>query len=110
MPKGPQGQKRPPDVIGNAVHIMRIATGEEEDPKNVEAVERGRKGGNARASKRLRTPSGDTCFNSVALGILSRPFRSRLSTHRRENRPALGQSPNSHEIFLNDGESVTRIR
>ena len=29
MPKGPQGRKRPADVIGNAVHVMRIATGEE---------------------------------------------------------------------------------
>ena len=28
LPKGPQGQKRPADVIGNAVHVMRIATGE----------------------------------------------------------------------------------
>jgi len=33
MPKGPQGQKRPADVIGNAVHIARIATGEQEDTK-----------------------------------------------------------------------------
>ena len=31
MPKGPQGQKRPADVIGNAVRVMRIATGEETD-------------------------------------------------------------------------------
>ena len=31
MPKGPRGEKRPADVIGNAVHIMRIATGEIED-------------------------------------------------------------------------------
>ena len=31
MPKGPQGQKRPADAIGNAVHIARIATGEIED-------------------------------------------------------------------------------
>jgi hypothetical protein len=30
MPKGPQGQKRPADVIGNAVHVMQIATGEVE--------------------------------------------------------------------------------
>jgi hypothetical protein len=29
MPKGPQGQKRPADVIGNAVKVMRITTGEE---------------------------------------------------------------------------------
>jgi hypothetical protein len=34
MPKGPQGQKRPADAIGNAVHVMRIATGQfEEAPK-----------------------------------------------------------------------------
>lgn len=31
MPKGPQGQKRPADAIGNAVHIARIATGEIEE-------------------------------------------------------------------------------
>jgi hypothetical protein len=31
MPKGPKGQKRPADVIGNAVKVMRIATGEEQD-------------------------------------------------------------------------------
>jgi len=33
MPKGPQGQKRPADVIGNAVHVTRTATGEVEDSK-----------------------------------------------------------------------------
>jgi hypothetical protein len=54
MPKGPKGQKRPADVIGNAVHVMRIATGEidetlTEDGKNKAAVELGRKGGAARA-------------------------------------------------------------
>ncbi len=31
MPKGPQGQRRPADAIGNAVHIARIATGEEQE-------------------------------------------------------------------------------
>ncbi len=31
MPKGPQGQKRPADAIGNTVHIARIATGEEQE-------------------------------------------------------------------------------
>lgn len=51
MPKGPQGQKRPADVIGNAVHVMRIATGEVEEkpaPKSA-AAELGSKGGAARA-------------------------------------------------------------
>lgn len=31
MPTGPKGPKRPADVIGNAVRVMRIATGEEAD-------------------------------------------------------------------------------
>lgn len=29
MPRGPKGERRPADVIGNAVKVMRIATGEE---------------------------------------------------------------------------------
>ena len=55
MPKGPQGQKRPADVIGNAVHVMRIATGEIEDTKRDPGTEANRKGGvkggRARATK-----------------------------------------------------------
>lgn len=54
MPTGPKGEKRPADVIGNAVKVMRIATGEESDTpsadgKNKAAQELGRKGGAARA-------------------------------------------------------------
>ena len=53
MPKGPQGQKRPADVIGNAVHVMRIATGQEQetgqDPKKELSRKGGLKGGKARA-------------------------------------------------------------
>jgi hypothetical protein len=26
MPRGPKTEKRPADVIGNAVHVMRVAT------------------------------------------------------------------------------------
>ncbi len=33
MPKGPRGEKRPADVIGAAVKVMRIATGEEPDDR-----------------------------------------------------------------------------
>ena len=29
MPKGPRGEKRPTDVIGMSVKVMRIAAGEE---------------------------------------------------------------------------------
>jgi hypothetical protein len=28
MPRGPKGERRPRDVIGNAVHLTRIATGQ----------------------------------------------------------------------------------
>jgi hypothetical protein len=52
MPKGPRGEKRPADVIGNAVKVMRIATGEEEEvrPERSAAAELGSKGGKARAN------------------------------------------------------------
>jgi hypothetical protein len=50
MPRGPKGEKRPADVIGNAVHVMRIATGEIEDrPAPEHARKGGLKGGPARA-------------------------------------------------------------
>ena len=58
MPKGPQGQKRPADVIGTAVKVMKIATGEiredltrsEDEGKDPAAVTLGRRGGKARAA------------------------------------------------------------
>jgi len=55
MPRGPKGEKRPADVIGAAVMIGRIATGEiedvtTEDGKNAAAVALGRMGGKARAA------------------------------------------------------------
>lgn len=54
MPKGPRGEKRPADVIGGAVKVMRIATGEEPDdredaPPPSPAAQLGRLGGAARA-------------------------------------------------------------
>ncbi|MCH7710359.1 MAG: RNA-binding protein [Proteobacteria bacterium] len=56
MPKGPKGEKRPADVIGTAIKVARIATGEVEedtgdDGKNKAAQELGRLGGQARAKK-----------------------------------------------------------
>ncbi|WP_425404008.1 hypothetical protein [Hwanghaeella sp.] len=56
MPKGPKGQKRPADLIGNAVRVAQIATGEaeedtEDDGKDPAAKALGRKGGKARAAK-----------------------------------------------------------
>ncbi len=48
MPTGPKGQKRPADVIGNAVHVMRIATGDEEEGTPNRSPQRA-KGAKARA-------------------------------------------------------------
>ena len=55
MPKTPTGAKRPADVIGNAVHVMRVLTGEADDDapddgKDKAAQSMGRKGGAARAA------------------------------------------------------------
>jgi hypothetical protein len=57
VPRGPKGEKRTADVIGNAVHVMRLATGEitediptpQSEGKDPAAVALGRKGGKARA-------------------------------------------------------------
>lgn len=58
MPKGPKGQKRPADVIGTAIMVAKIATGEiEESPEEADdgkdpaAKALGTKGGLARANK-----------------------------------------------------------
>jgi hypothetical protein len=54
MPKGPRREKRRADVIGGAVKVMRIATGEEPDdrkevPAPSPAAQLGKLGGAARA-------------------------------------------------------------
>jgi hypothetical protein len=53
MPTGPKGEKRPADVIGNAVKVMRIATGEIEEEigtrDSAAASRAGKHGGAARA-------------------------------------------------------------
>ena len=53
MPQGPQGQQRPRDVVGAAVAVARIATGEEKEQiENRTAGQTlGRLGGRARALK-----------------------------------------------------------
>ena len=58
-PPAAKGEKRPADVIANAVKVMRIATREEEEEvdtpekegKDPAAVSMGKRGGKARAKK-----------------------------------------------------------
>jgi hypothetical protein len=52
MPKGPRGEKRPADVIGNAVHVMRIATGDRGHPKQSAKAGQGRQSAGTRAHGR----------------------------------------------------------
>lgn len=57
MPRGPKGAKRPADVIGTAVKVMKIAIGEieehigEESDKDPAAITMGGKVSQARAKK-----------------------------------------------------------
>jgi hypothetical protein len=56
MPRGPRGEKRPANVIGNPVKVMRIATGEETEELETDrvksaAAELGSRGGKARAAQ-----------------------------------------------------------
>ena len=51
MPKGPDGEKRPGDIVGTAIIVARIATGEiKSDADKSKAHHRagGKKGGAAR--------------------------------------------------------------
>jgi len=59
MPRGPKGEKRPADVIGAAIMVAKIATGEETEDygpapdaegKNAAAAALGSMGGKARAA------------------------------------------------------------
>ena len=56
MPKGPQGQRRPADVIGNAVHIARIATGEEQETGLQQPAKRNSGLAGAKARQQNTTP------------------------------------------------------
>jgi hypothetical protein len=54
MPRGPQGQKRPADVVGGAIKVARISVGDEPDdredaPSLSPGAQLGRLGGTARA-------------------------------------------------------------
>ena len=50
MPKGPKGEKRPGHVIGAAIMVARIATGEVEDTKSSGRIRSGHAGAKARTA------------------------------------------------------------
>ena len=69
MPKGPRGEKRPADVIGNAVKVMQIATGEVEEklPERSAAAELGSRGGKARAAKLSKKQRSEIARKAAAV-------------------------------------------
>ena len=78
MPKGPKGQKRPADVIANAIMVAKIATGEEQeeftdDGKDKAAVSLGRRGGKARAERTTADRRADIARKAAAARWAKRP-------------------------------------
>lgn len=71
MPIGPSGKKRLADVIGNAVTVARIATGEADeefadDGKNNVAVELDRRGGRSGAEKLTSEQRSETARKAAS--------------------------------------------
>jgi hypothetical protein len=103
--RGPKGERRPADVIGAAVKVMRIATGEEPEDygpapesegKNAAAVALGRMGGKAGAEGACR-PSG------------ARKLRGRRPKVGGENREARFDLPLTAIIFSSTYEGAKII-
>jgi hypothetical protein len=71
MHKGPQGQNRPADVIGNAVHVMRIATGQIEEKWRDPGTEANRKGGLKGGKARAEKPTPEQRADIAKKAVLS---------------------------------------
>jgi hypothetical protein len=88
MPRGPRGEKRPADLIGNAVRVARIATGEEEDDREATAsaaATLGKLGGAARA-RNLTAEQRAEIAKKAAKGLsLDKRVMSRAVSARRYN-------------------------
>jgi hypothetical protein len=88
MPRGPRGEKRLADVIGNTVLIAKIATGQVEDVKrerNPHAAALGKlggaKGGKARAKAMTKAQRSESAKHAA---------RARWGDSRREKRGKRG--------------------
>jgi hypothetical protein len=77
MPTGPKGEKRPADVIGNAVKVMRIATGEEVDTHAADRRER--RGKSPKSARETLAAAADWAICPIP----SRPSRAAPTETRR---------------------------
>src|ERR1700693_1638546 len=81
MPKGPRGEKRPADVIGMSVKVMRIATGEEEeelDRAKSAAAELGARGGKARAATMSPERRAEVAKKAASWSMACGPYAMHL--------------------------------
>jgi hypothetical protein len=90
--KGPRGENRPSDVIGNAVKAMRIATGEiEEDlPERGTAAELASKDGKAWAA--AMTPEPRAEIAKTANAAIQRKLSRAKNPAAAESDPAARQT------------------
>jgi hypothetical protein len=72
MPTGPKGEKRPADVIGNAVKVMRIATGEELEDLGDAAKNKAQALGSAGGKKRAKRLSPEQRVDIARTAALAR--------------------------------------
>lgn len=99
MPKGPQGQKRPADAIGVAVHVARIATGEIEDDIEISGRAGGKTaGGVARAAKLAPNVRADIASKAAKARWLKRETGAMMQTTQgagAESREAVRMYPDN---------------
>src|SRR5215207_4865126 len=94
MPRGPKGKKRPADVIGNAVHVMRIAAGEIEEA--TDAAQNGQ-GMHYRPPSIPRPYPGTSAMTVVAIRIAAKrrlTIRDAIGSRRRRDSAAPAKSQN----------------
>lgn len=72
MPKGPRGEKRPGDVIGAAIRVAKIATGEEAETTRPIESEANRKGGLKGGKSRAQALSPEQLSEIARLGAAAR--------------------------------------
>lgn len=112
MPKGPNGQKRPADVIGCAVAVGKIATGESEEEVAYVASnsERASAGGKARA-QHLSKDERSTIAKAGAEARWKDERRADM-THEEQLMNALFGNPQRElvdiKFFLSQGIDVCR--
>ena len=81
MPRGPKGEKRPADVIGAAIRVARIATGEEPEElkrkPDSAAAELGRRGGLKGGPARAKRLSAEQRSEAARKAVRARWAKSR---------------------------------